>query len=130
MRNGNVTLRSALAIQTSLSYAGGPDVSGPVTIGMREMYRCARISPTATAAIVFITPLRGWVMRAKSEFWSMFSTTIDPKMKGTVTSVKKAIGKVTGDAKLQSDGKAEQAEGKIQNAVGGLKDTVREIVKE
>jgi uncharacterized protein YjbJ (UPF0337 family) len=45
-------------------------------------------------------------------------------------SVKKAIGKVTGDAKLQSDGKAEQAEGKIQNAVGGLKDTVREIVKE
>ena len=45
-------------------------------------------------------------------------------------SVKKAIGKVTGDAKLQSDGKAEQAEGKIQNAVGSLKDTVREIVKE
>jgi len=45
-------------------------------------------------------------------------------------SVKQAIGKVTGDAKLQSDGKAEQAEGKIQNAVGGLKDTVREIVKE
>ena len=45
-------------------------------------------------------------------------------------SVKKAIGKVTGDAKLQSDGKAEQAEGKIQNAVGGLKDAVREIVKE
>ena len=44
-------------------------------------------------------------------------------------SVKEAIGKVVGDAKLQSDGKAEQTEGKIQNAVGGLKDTVREIVK-
>jgi len=39
------------------------------------------------------------------------------------------IGKVVGDAKLQSDGKAEQAEGKIQNAVGGMKDTVREMVK-
>ena len=44
-------------------------------------------------------------------------------------SVKETIGKVVGDAKLRSDGKAEQTEGKIQNAVGGLKDTVREIVK-
>jgi uncharacterized protein YjbJ (UPF0337 family) len=45
-------------------------------------------------------------------------------------SVKEAIGKVVGDAKLQSDGKAEQAAGKIQNAVGSIKDTVREAVKE
>jgi uncharacterized protein YjbJ (UPF0337 family) len=44
-------------------------------------------------------------------------------------SVKEAVGKVVGDAKLQSDGKADQAAGKIQNAVGGMKDTVREIVK-
>jgi uncharacterized protein YjbJ (UPF0337 family) len=50
--------------------------------------------------------------------------------KGIKGSVKEAIGKVIGDAKLQSDGKAEQTAGKIQNAVGGLKDTVREIVKE
>jgi uncharacterized protein YjbJ (UPF0337 family) len=48
--------------------------------------------------------------------------------KGIKGSVKEVIGKVVGDAKLQSDGKAEQAEGKIQNAVGGMKDTVREIV--
>ena len=44
-------------------------------------------------------------------------------------SVKVAVGTVVGDAKLQSDGKADQTAGKIQNAVGGLKDTVREIVK-
>jgi uncharacterized protein YjbJ (UPF0337 family) len=44
-------------------------------------------------------------------------------------SVKEAIGKVVGDAKLQSDGKAVQTAGKIQNAVGGMKDTVREAVK-
>jgi uncharacterized protein YjbJ (UPF0337 family) len=48
--------------------------------------------------------------------------------KGIKGSVKEVIGKVVGDAKLQSDGKAEQVEGKIQNAVGGMKDTVREIV--
>jgi uncharacterized protein YjbJ (UPF0337 family) len=44
-------------------------------------------------------------------------------------SVKEAVGTVVGDAKLQSDGKAERTAGKIQNAVGGMKDTVREIVK-
>jgi uncharacterized protein YjbJ (UPF0337 family) len=30
---------------------------------------------------------------------------------------------------LQSDGKAERTAGIFQNAVGGMKDTVREIVK-
>ena len=44
-------------------------------------------------------------------------------------SVKEAVGKAVGDAKLQSDGKAEQTAGKIQNAIGGMKDTVREIIK-
>ena len=43
-------------------------------------------------------------------------------------SVKEAVGKVVGDAKLQSDGKAEKTSGKIQNAVGGVKDTVRDII--
>ncbi len=36
-------------------------------------------------------------------------------------SVKDAAGKVTGDTKLQ-------AEGKLQNAVGGLKDKAREAL--
>ena len=40
-------------------------------------------------------------------------------------AVKEAVGKVVGDAKLQGDGKADQAEGKVQNALGGLKDAIR-----
>ena len=44
-------------------------------------------------------------------------------------SVKEVMGKVVGDAKLQSDGKAERTAGNIQNAIGGIKDTVREVVK-
>jgi uncharacterized protein YjbJ (UPF0337 family) len=40
-------------------------------------------------------------------------------------SVKETIGKATGDAKLQADGKADKVEGKIQNTVGGLKDTLK-----
>jgi uncharacterized protein YjbJ (UPF0337 family) len=42
--------------------------------------------------------------------------------KGTV---KEVAGKVTGDAKLESEGKADKLKGKIDNAVGGIKDTLR-----
>jgi uncharacterized protein YjbJ (UPF0337 family) len=44
-------------------------------------------------------------------------------------SIKEAVGKAVGDAKLQSEGEADQLEGKIQNAVGGFKDTLRDTVK-
>jgi len=42
---------------------------------------------------------------------------------------KETVGKVIGDAKLQSDGKTDQAVGKIQNAVGGVKDAARDALK-
>lgn len=38
---------------------------------------------------------------------------------------KEFAGKMTGDEKLKAEGKADQIEGKVQNAVGGLKDTLR-----
>jgi uncharacterized protein YjbJ (UPF0337 family) len=44
-------------------------------------------------------------------------------------SIKEAIGKVTGDAKLETEGKADKVEGKVQNAVGGVKDAVRDALK-
>jgi uncharacterized protein YjbJ (UPF0337 family) len=44
-------------------------------------------------------------------------------MKG---SVKDAAGKITGDSKMQAEGKADKMEGKVQNAVGGAKDAVRD----
>jgi uncharacterized protein YjbJ (UPF0337 family) len=45
------------------------------------------------------------------------------QMKG---KAKDAAGKLTGDAKLQAEGKADKNEGKVQNAVGGFKDKVRD----
>jgi uncharacterized protein YjbJ (UPF0337 family) len=39
--------------------------------------------------------------------------------------VKETVGKVLGDKKLETEGKTDKAAGKIQNAVGGLKDAVR-----
>jgi uncharacterized protein YjbJ (UPF0337 family) len=40
-------------------------------------------------------------------------------------SVKETIGKALGDAKLQSDGKVDKVEGKVQNAIGGLKEALK-----
>ena len=39
--------------------------------------------------------------------------------------VKEVAGKLAGDSKLEGEGKADQVAGKIQNAVGGIKDTLR-----
>ncbi len=39
--------------------------------------------------------------------------------------LKEVAGKVTGDAKLESEGKADKAAGKVRNAIGGIKDTFR-----
>jgi uncharacterized protein YjbJ (UPF0337 family) len=45
-------------------------------------------------------------------------------------SVKEALGKATGNAKLQSDGRADKVEGRLQNAIGGIKDTMRDALKQ
>jgi uncharacterized protein YjbJ (UPF0337 family) len=41
--------------------------------------------------------------------------------------IKETAGKVLGDRKMEAEGAAKKTEGKIQNAVGGAKDAVREI---
>ena len=40
-------------------------------------------------------------------------------------AVKEAVGKVVGDKKLEAEGKTDKMAGKVQNALGGLKDAVR-----
>ena len=39
--------------------------------------------------------------------------------------VKEVAGKVTGDSKLEGEGKVDQLKGKVRNAVGGVKDALR-----
>jgi len=39
--------------------------------------------------------------------------------------VKEAAGKAVGDSKLEAEGKADKVEGKVQNAIGGVKDVLR-----
>ena len=39
---------------------------------------------------------------------------------------KEAAGKLTGDEKLKAEGRADQMRGKTQNAIGGMKDALRD----
>ena len=50
---------------------------------------------------------------------------IEGSAKQAKGAIKEVAGKATGDAKLEAEGKSDKAAGKVQNAVSGLKDTLR-----
>jgi uncharacterized protein YjbJ (UPF0337 family) len=54
-------------------------------------------------------------------------------VKGTADKAKGAIketaGKVTGDRKLESEGKVDKAKGDLHNAAGNVKDAARKLSK-
>lgn len=50
---------------------------------------------------------------------------IEGGMKKVKGSMKEGIGKAVGDTKLETEGKMDKAEGKIQNTIGGIKDSLR-----
>ncbi|MGZ8284122.1 MAG: CsbD family protein [Allosphingosinicella sp.] len=57
---------------------------------------------------------------------------IDPdrtegSMKKMGGNLKEGVGSIIGDEKLKREGQADQTEGKLQNAWGGVKDKAREI---
>jgi uncharacterized protein YjbJ (UPF0337 family) len=52
------------------------------------------------------------------------------RIKGVIKQVKggikEAAGRIFGDSKLEVEGKTDKATGKVQNAVGGVKDAMRD----
>lgn len=44
-------------------------------------------------------------------------------------AVKVVVGKAVGDSRLVAEGNSDRLEGKVQNAVGGLKDTLKDSLK-
>ena len=40
--------------------------------------------------------------------------------------LKEGAGKLTGDEKLKAEGRMDQVEGKVQNTVGGVKDSLKD----
>jgi len=53
----------------------------------------------------------------------------EDRMKGSLKeakgNIKEATGKALGDEKLKHEGQADRVEGKVQNAVGGVKDAFK-----
>lgn len=51
------------------------------------------------------------------------------RVEGSATNlggkVKEGAGKLTGDEKLKNEGMVDQVKGKVQNVVGGIKDTLK-----
>jgi uncharacterized protein YjbJ (UPF0337 family) len=51
------------------------------------------------------------------------------RLEGSATNLggkaKETFGKMTGDSKTEAEGKMDQAKGKAQNAIGGIKDTLK-----
>ena len=50
---------------------------------------------------------------------------IEGSAKQAAGAVKETVGKAVGDTKLRVAGEEEKTDGKIQNAIGGLKDTLK-----
>lgn len=46
-------------------------------------------------------------------------------MKNIKGRVKEGLGKAVGDSKMETEGKMDKAEGRVQNTVGGIKDSLR-----
>jgi uncharacterized protein YjbJ (UPF0337 family) len=55
------------------------------------------------------------------------SDDVKGKMKDVGGRIKRQAGEWTGDKDLQSEGLADQAEGKVQNAWGNVKDKARDM---
>ncbi|HZH53444.1 MAG TPA: CsbD family protein [Microvirga sp.] len=53
----------------------------------------------------------------------------DDRVEGSAKNIKgrlkEGVGKALGDSKMETEGKMDKAEGKIQNTVGGMKDALR-----
>ena len=45
-------------------------------------------------------------------------------------AIKEAAGRFTGDVKLEAEGKADKRKGKMESAVGGAKDAVRQTARD
>jgi uncharacterized protein YjbJ (UPF0337 family) len=57
----------------------------------------------------------------------------EDRVKGSLNEakgkVKEAAGKMTGDEKLKREGQTDQVAGKVQNVVGGVKDSIKDQSK-
>lgn len=59
----------------------------------------------------------------------MHKDQVEGAAKDVAGSVKEAVGKATGNERLQAEGTADKVSGKVQKGVGNLKDAARDVLK-
>lgn len=67
-------------------------------------------------------------MTERRETSHVDSDRTEGSMKKMGGNLKEGAGDLVGDEKMKRDGQSDQAEGKLQNAWGGAKDTVRDAL--
>jgi len=91
------------------------------------------VTQSGIAAVSAIAPVVGneTVTEALSsppnhrEDFALDKDRVEGSAKQVEGTVKETTGKVLGDKKLETEGTNDKAAGKVQNAIGGLKDTLR-----
>jgi uncharacterized protein YjbJ (UPF0337 family) len=76
--------------------------------------RGADVSPTYTQ------------LNSRTEQQTMDKDRIKGAAEQVKGKVKEQAGKLTGDKKLETEGKIDKAAGKVQNTIGGIKDSLRD----
>ena len=68
------------------------------------------------------------IMNGRKEVSSIDSDRTRGSVKKMGGDLKEGAGNLLGDEKMKREGQSDQAEGKLQNAWGGAKDSVREML--
>ena len=90
----------------------------------RELHQCSGALGGQDQFIEKVSGRPPWAVHLM-ENKIMDKDRIEGSAKEIKGKIKELAGKVLGDVKLESEGKADQAAGKVQNAAGGLKDYLK-----
>jgi LPXTG-motif cell wall-anchored protein len=122
MRQLHWTLFAALfAIEPALAQGAGAPAAGNTGGGGSWLWIILVLAVVAAAAWYFLSRRRSLTSRTTGVSHDRVAGSAE-QMKG---SVKEGVGSLIGDTKLQAEGRADKVQGKAQNTVGGVKDTLR-----
>jgi uncharacterized protein YjbJ (UPF0337 family) len=110
---------SPLAAQTAVP--GSAAASGD---GMGWIWIVLLLAVVGAAVWYFMFRNKSSVTSTSTSF-GMDRDRVAGSAKQVTGAVKDGVGNVLGDTKLQAEGKLDKAEGRAQNTVGGVKDTLR-----
>lgn len=118
-----ILMSAVMTAMTSPAYAqtAAPAPAGGSTGGAGWLWALLVLALVAAAVWYFLFRRRSATSRVTGVSHDRVAGSAE-QMKG---SVKETLGGVTGDTKLQAEGRADKVEGKAQNTYGGIKDTLR-----